>query len=120
MNTPDEKLAEFHYFDTRADRVLHGTASGESMATWGPLYLRDARARMKLGDRRGTLWERLAERAAQVRVQHTKATSYYGQRPGYTIKVEHDAELEPPIVIEFIAYDQRPLQLVLQRTVTKL
>ena len=53
--------AEYHYGDTRANRALHSTLTGESMATWGPRYIREAKAILKLGKGKGTLWERLAE-----------------------------------------------------------
>lgn len=67
---PTAESAEREYFDTRAARALHGTASGESMATWGAHYIRHARAMTKgITGLRGQLWERLAEgvTAAQAR-----------------------------------------------------
>lgn len=60
---PNEESARRAYFDERARIALHGTASGESMADWGPHYLRQARAMMR--QHPGQLWERLAERASQ-------------------------------------------------------
>lgn len=53
--------AEMRYADTRANRALHSTLTGESMATWGPRYIKEAKAILKLGKGKGTLWERLAE-----------------------------------------------------------
>ncbi len=58
--TPTAESAERAYFATRADRALHGTLTGESMATWGPRYTREARAQLALNQRPGQLWERIS------------------------------------------------------------
>lgn len=59
IDNPTPKLAERAYFDVRSDRALHSTATGESMADWGELYIREAKAIMSLGQRQGQLWERV-------------------------------------------------------------
>jgi hypothetical protein len=53
--TPSKEYASAFYFDTRANRALHGTMTGESMATWGPHYMRQARAMLRLAPQ-GRLW----------------------------------------------------------------
>jgi hypothetical protein len=56
--TPED--AERASFDARANRALRGTLTGESMADWGPRYIREARAMLTLTQHRGTLWERVS------------------------------------------------------------
>jgi hypothetical protein len=56
--TPDDAWRAS--FDARANRALRGTLTGESMAEWGPRYIREARAVMTLTQHRGTLWERVS------------------------------------------------------------
>lgn len=56
-----DTLARCAHGDFRAHLALHGTITGESMATWGDRYIREAKAILKLGKGKGTLWERLAE-----------------------------------------------------------
>lgn len=60
--TPTPESATRAGFDARANRALRGTASGESMATWGPRYIREARAVLRMAQARGTLWDRVASR----------------------------------------------------------
>ena len=57
--TPTPEKAARAYFASRVHRALRGTASGESMATWGPQYIREARAVLDMSAARGTLWERV-------------------------------------------------------------
>lgn len=57
---PSETYAHAHYFDVRANRALRGTASGESMADWGPRYIREARAVVAMSQPAGQLWQRVA------------------------------------------------------------
>lgn len=58
-HTPTPESAERAYFDTRANRALRGTLTGESMAEWGPRYIREARAMLTLNANMGQLWERV-------------------------------------------------------------
>jgi hypothetical protein len=58
---PTPVSAGYAHFDARANRALHMTLTGESMAEWGPLYLRDARAVLSKSQRQGQLWERAGD-----------------------------------------------------------
>ena len=58
--TPTPEGAAYAYADNRAYRALRGTATGESMATWGPRYVREARAVFAMSQAVGTLWERVS------------------------------------------------------------
>lgn len=56
-----EAAARTYHFDTRAHCALHSTLTGESMATWGPRYIKEAKAILALGNGRGSLWARVSE-----------------------------------------------------------
>jgi hypothetical protein len=59
-NAETGAYAHAHYFDTRANRALRGTVTGESMADWGPRYIREARAVLAMSTPAGQLWQRVA------------------------------------------------------------
>jgi hypothetical protein len=57
---PTPQSAERAYGDTLAREALRGTLTGESMADWGPRYIREARALLRMRQQPGTLWERVS------------------------------------------------------------